>query len=150
MKRFFVFFIVIIAMVCSIPLLDCYSFAEKYKGTYYFYTTQNYNSAITKTLQNGNGYVISCDIDKSKIVKKLLNSSMLFGESFCFCGDDKDVIKLLQKLDITYKTKNDLDIVAYSPKINYSLILNNKIYNVQISKNNDIINVGFPAILGSF
>ncbi len=150
MNRFFIFFAVVLMVVCTTPILNTYNFAQQYSGKYYFYTTQNYNSNITTTTQNGNGYIISCDINKSKLVKNALNKNLLFGESFSFVGDEKDIKIILQKLDVFYSTKNNLDIIAYSPKIDYAHTLNGKLYNVQISKNNNVVNVGFPAILGGF
>lgn len=150
MNKFFICFLILCTILCIIyiPPVQCY--AQQKDGTYYFYTAQNFNSAITTTIKNGDGYIISCDIKNSFLVRKELNSNFLLGESFVFEGDDNDVVLILTDLDILYKYYNNLDIVAYSPKIPYTMHINNQIFNVQISKNNNNIYVGFPAILGSF
>ena len=45
---------------------------------------------------------------------------------------------------------NNLDIVAYSPKIDYCLNFDNKQYNVQIAVDKGVVYVGFPTIYGGF
>ena len=150
MKRFLIFLMVLCSVICSIYIPSLQYYAEDKDGTYYFYTTQNYESPISKTTKNGNGFIISCDIKKASIVQKALNKNLLVGESFVFKGDANDVVLLLNDMDILYKTNNDLDIIAYSPKIPYTICLNNQIFNIQISQNNNLVYVGFPAIFGSF
>lgn len=74
----------------------------------------------------------------------------MFGESFSFCGTEDDIENIMFNLDVIYKSKNNLDVIAYSPKIDYSVVVDNKPYNVQIAKQGDVINVGFPSIFSGF
>ena len=150
MNRFFILFLVFCLVLCTqwVPNSEC--FASGYQGKYYFYTSQDFDSQITQKTQNGKGYIISCDISKASVIKKSLNKNCLYGESFFFKGGMDDINTLLNNLDIFYKTVNDMDIIAYSPKIDYQMTVKQKIYNVQISNQDGLIYVGFPAILGSF
>ena len=150
MKRFFVFLVVLCIMICTINLPSMQYYAQRQDGNYYFYTTQNYKSALTTCVKNGQGYVVKCNIKHAQLVRKSLNSNMLLGESFAIDSKQNDINALLKKLNILYKIKNDLDIIAYSPQIPYKIYLDGKIYNVQISQNKGIMYVGFPAILGDF
>ena len=150
MKRFFALFIILCMVLCTYNLPSSYEFANSYLGKYCFYTTEDFSSSLTTKVKNGNGFIVCCDINDAKIVKKMLNTNLLFGESFSFCGNDDDVQNLLLNLDVFYCDKNEKEIIAYSPKIDYSFVLQGKEFNVQIAQNDGIIYVGFPTILGGF
>ncbi len=150
MNRFLVFLLVLCTVLCTFCLPLAYNYAQNFDGVYYFYTSQNYQSKITHTVKNGNGYIVSCDISKAKLVQHALNKDCLYGESFCFNGNKQDVQNLLFSLDILYCQNNNLDIIAYSPKIMYAMTVEGKVYNVQISQTDSMISVGFPAILGGY
>ena len=150
MNRFVIFLLIICTILCTIHIPDVQYYAQDREGTYYFYTAQNYDNALCNKVQNGNGYIISCDIKHAEIVRQQLNTKLLHGESFCFVGKSEDITSILNKLNVIYKSQNDLDIVAYSPQVPYALTIDNKVYNIQISQNQNNICVGFPAILGSF
>ena len=150
MNRFFAFLLILCTVLCTFSLPTGLNFAQSFEGVYYFYTSQNYQSEITHTVKNGNGYIISCDISCAQVVQNALNPKCLYGESFVFKGDNNDIENLLFSLDITYRQNNDLDIIAYSPKISYAMTVEGKPFNVQISKQQEFVSVGFPAILGGF
>ena len=150
MKRFFVFLLLLCIVLCTFNLPQSTEFANSYSGEYCFYTSQKFLSPLTKTVQNGNGFIVKCDISQAKYVKKQLDKQLLFGESFSFCGNEEDINNIMFNLGVIYKTNNNLDIIAYSPKIDYQVFVDNKLYNVQIAKNKDVISVGFPSIYAGF
>ena len=150
MKRFFVFLFILCTLLCSFCLPSTIDFAQGYSGVYCYYTAQDFKSSLSSTIQNGEGYIVSCDIKNSKVVKNMLNKNLLYGESFSFEGDKSDAKKILFNLDCVYVDYNNLDIVAYSPKIDYCLNFDNKQYNVQIAVDKGVVYVGFPTIYGGF
>lgn len=150
MKKFVALLIILCTILCTFYIPKTESYSTGFDGTYCFYTSQNFESSISSTTKNGQGYIVSCDINKASIVKNMLNHNCLFGESFCFGGDDQDVKNILLKLDVVYIQYNNLEVVAYSPKIDYCLFYDNRPFNVQIAKNKGIVYVGFPTIFGGF
>ena len=70
MKRFFVFLLVLCIMICTINLPAPQYYAQEQEGNYYFYTTQNYESALTTCVKNGQWYVVRCNIQHAPLVRK--------------------------------------------------------------------------------
>jgi len=153
MKKF-ICFLVLIA-ICFLIFQNNYvpvnNFASGYTGTYYFYTSEDFCSNFTTTINNGNDYIVSCDIDIASFVYQILNYNCIRGESFQFTKfGDRDLETLISKLGIQYFSKNEDEILGYSSLVPYSVKLNNSIFNVQIAETNSKITIGFPMILGSF
>ena len=150
MKRFFVFLLILCTVLCMPFATKIVDFANSFSGEYCFYTSQNFQSPMATTIKNGEGYIITCDIKNAKTIKNALNKNCLYGESFSFCGNQSEINKIMFDLDVMYSCKNDLDIIAYSPKVDYCVYLDQKPFNMQIACKDGLVFVGFPTIFGGF
>lgn len=150
MKKFLVFILILCTILYTNQVKTTCEFADGFAGVYCFYTTENFESNLTTRIKNGNGFIVSCDIDCAGTVKNMLNKNLLFGESFSFVGNEDDIKNLLFDLDVCYTSKNENELLAYSPKLDYSFVSDGKEFNVQIAENKGVIYVGFPTIFGGF
>ena len=140
-------------MISKTPF-DLCEISQSFHSTHIFYSSKSQNVLNAEIIQNGNGFLICCDEQNTKIVNKNLNKSYIQGESFCFDGNIADITKILKKLNakiITTENFENLKIIyAYSYKLQKFIFVDGKKVNVQICLNENKITVGTPLILGSY
>ncbi|MBR1925820.1 MAG: YwmB family TATA-box binding protein [Clostridia bacterium] len=143
-------------LICLVVLNSPYSlsyFSKSYDGTHTFYCPEIVFNADAQIAKNGNGYLISVCTQNAGAFEKTLNNNYQ-GESFCFLGDENNLLEVLKKLNAKIVKKEVFDnllvVYGFSPKLKNYILMKNQKVNVQIALNKNKITVGTPLILGSF
>jgi len=120
-------------------------------GTYYFYTTENFQNVMVTNIKSGQGYIISCDSDKIKEVYPLLDKKQIAGISGCFDNFDMDSFTKKYQLQIKfYEQIGDITFIyGYTKQLEKYVVVDNERINIQIAKNQYCTKIGYPLILDS-
>ena len=131
-----------------------FGFANNFDAKVTFYTTENFYSKNARTIKNGNGYMVCCDVKDARQTFLLLNKDKINGQSFCFVGNENDFYNLLTRLNVSVVSKENLNSIivvnGYNKKFPLGVFVGKDFVNIQLAFNKGIITVVCPVILGSY
>ncbi len=126
------------------------SFGQISGAKVYFCTTERIDSGSAQVIKNGNGYIISTQLNKAKRVQNAIKSDILSGISI-YIDSEFDSYAYLNKIGAKIifdeRIENELFIYAYSTILpRYTSFRGQKI-NLQIIARNGTTTIGYPLIL---
>lgn len=149
MKTLCIILIALILLMCM-PEFNITNI-EVLNGTYYFFTTENYEDSNSLSVSSGNGYVISCKSEFASQLYRNLDKNKIVGISVE--TSDIDINSLVEKLNIevcqTQNLKDISFIYGYSNRLTHFVTVDNQKINIQIAKTLDKIKIGYPLIFDS-
>lgn len=153
MYKFLSIILIGILLFFYCPQYTLADIAQEYTGTFYIYTYQNFNTEFVQTTKNGNGYIISTETKNAKELLSLLNKNLIQGMSLAVERSQLNLATFLHKTNSKIIFNENIDelsfIYAYSPIFNEHITYNEQKINLQICKNQNLIHIGVPLILGS-
>lgn len=151
-KYISILFIMCVILFCT-PQYTLANLACDYDGTFYIYTYQYYTSPDTKTIKNGKSNIISCDCKNSIKLLNKLDKNKITGMSIRTTGNSQTISNLIKNTKITIKYSEKVQNIAFfygfSPLFKDYTTYDSEKINIQISLENNEINIGVPLILGS-
>lgn len=123
------------------------------EGEYSIYTTQYITSPlINKTRDLGYAYIYTFPSKNAEVIRPLF--SHIDGESLLLTNTQKTTDWVLNKLNyktVSQTTMNSTTIIyAHSPRAKTFVRDGNKKINMQISRTENTLIIGWPVILGSY
>ncbi len=151
-KSLSLIFILCIIFFCT-PQYTLANIASKYEGNFYIYTYQYYTSNNTEIIKNGKANIIICDCKNSLKILNKLEKNKITGMQICTTGNSQTIKNFIKRTKTNIKYSEKVQNIEFfygfsSLFVDYTIFNNEKI-NIQISLENNKLNIGVPLILGS-
>ncbi|MGN1227534.1 MAG: hypothetical protein ACI4TX_02725 [Christensenellales bacterium] len=153
------FFIIISFIICFIMVGFCkydeinFAFNECANPKYYFYVTLSEECDDVHYTKNGNGGIIALNENELHLLNDFKISKM-YGKSIQFEGDKNSISKFLKDYDVSVVKEENFEsfstVYGYNAKFGDCVTVGDDKINIQLAVRDNIVNIGFPLLLGSF